>query len=107
MNPVIENYESLSRLMGQMSDTATQGQWDHLIALEKQCRQRVEIMKAADGQAALVEDDARKRKAALIRKILADDAVIRSHTQSWMEQLQRVMRTTHQEQQVRRAYAGG
>lgn len=106
MNPVIENYESLSSLMGQMSEAAAQGQWDHLMDLEKQCRQRVEVMKVTDAQTALVEEATRKRKVALIRKILADDAVIRSHTQSWMEQLQRVMRTTHQEQQVRRAYAG-
>ncbi len=107
MNPVIENYESLSTLMGQMSEAAAQGQWDHLIVLEKQCRVRVETMRTADSQTALVEEATRARKAALIRKILADDATIRSHTQSWMEQLQRVMRTTHQEQQVRRAYAGG
>ena len=107
MNPVIENYEFLSDLMGQMRAAAAQGQWDHLIDLEKQCRQRVEIMKGADAQGTLVEEDARKHKAALIRKMLADDAVIRSHTQSWMEQLQRVMHTTRQEQQVRRAYAGG
>jgi flagellar protein FliT len=106
MDAVVENYESLSSLMEQMSEAAALGQWDRLIELEKQCRARVETMKSADARSVLSEAS-RLRKAALIKKILADDAAIRSHTQPWMEQLQRVMRTTRQEQQVRRAYAGG
>ncbi|MDE2343431.1 MAG: flagellar protein FliT [Betaproteobacteria bacterium] len=106
MNTVIDNYESLSSLMGLMREAAAQGQWNRLLDLETQCRQQVETMKQADVQMQL-DPTARAKKRDLILKILADDATIRRHTQPWMEQLQRLMRSTRQEQQVRQAYGGG
>lgn len=105
MNPVIEHYEFLSSITGQMRTAATQGEWDHLVELEKQCSQRVEAMKAQDA-AAPVDESTRLRKVALIRKILADDAEIRNHTEQWMAQLQRIMRSTGQERRLREAYSG-
>lgn len=105
MNPVIENYEFLSSITGQMRAAATQGEWDHLVELEKQCSQRVDAMKAPD-TAAKLDESARLRKVALIRKILADDAEIRNHTEQWMAQLQRIMQSTGQERRLREAYSG-
>ena len=101
----IDNYESLSSLMGLMREAASQGQWNRLLDLEMQCCQQVESMKQAVSQAPLSHAE-REKKRNLILKILADDAAIRRHTEPWMEQLQRVMRTTRQEQQVRQAYSG-
>ena len=46
MNPAIEDYEFLSVHHGQMCAAATEGEWDRLVALEKQCSQRVALMKA-------------------------------------------------------------
>ena len=106
MNTVIDKYESLSSLMGLMRDAAAQGQWDRLLDLETQCRRHVESMRQADAKIPLGPDEGAKKRN-LILKILADDAIIRRHTQPWMEQLQRVMRSTRLEQQVRRAYGGG
>lgn len=105
MNPVIENYEFLSSVMGQMRVAATQGAWDHLVELEQQCSQRVDAMKAQDAVTPL-DESARLRKVALIRKILADDAEIRNCTQPWMAQLQRIMHNTGQERRLREAYSG-
>lgn len=105
MNQVIENYEFLSSITGKMRVAATQGEWDHLVELEKQCSQRVETMKAQDASAP-VDETTRLRKVALIRKILADDAVIRSHTEQWMAQLQRIMQSTVHERRLREAYSG-
>ena len=105
MNTVIDNYESLSSLVGLMREAATQGQWNRLLDLEMQCRQHVETMKQGDAQATL-DLVARARKKDLILKILADDATIRRHTHPWMDQLQQLMRSTRQEQQVRQAYRG-
>lgn len=87
MNPVIENYEFLSSLTAQMREAATRGDWDKLAELEKQCSQRAETMQAQDASTPLNES-ARLRKVALIRKILADDAEIRNYTDPWMAQLQ-------------------
>jgi flagellar protein FliT len=105
MNTVIENYEYLSSIMGQMREAATQGAWDHLVELEKQCSQRVNAMKAQDNTTVL-DESTRLRKVTLIRKILADDADIRSHTEPWMAQLQRLMQSAGQERRLQEAYSG-
>lgn len=105
MNPVIENYEFLSTLTAQMRMAATQGEWDRLVALEKQCSQRVVAMKAQDAATPL-DEGMRLRKVALIRKMLADDAEIRNQTQPWMAQLQRLMQSAGQEQRLQQAYFG-
>lgn len=105
MDSIIENYESLSTITGHMREAAAQGAWDRLLELEQQCRQQSRIMQAADAIATL-DEDGRQRKVKLIRKILADDAAIRHHTEPWMAQLQRIMQNSKTEQRVRQAYSG-
>jgi len=105
MHPVIQNYEYLSSLTEQMRVAALQGEWDQLVELEKQCRARVAIMKVQD--AAALDEATRLRKAELIRKILADDAEIRSLTEPWMAQLQRIMHSAQQESRLLDAYSNG
>ncbi len=104
MNCVIENYEYISDITGKMREAAALGEWDNLIELEKQCSQRVQIMKQQD--IAPVDEPTRKQKVVLIKKILADDAAIRSKTEPWMAQLQSIMQSTRTEQQLQRAYSG-
>lgn len=105
MNPIIENYEQLSSIMGEMRAAAAQGDWDRLELLEKQCSQRVATMKALDS-AGRLDENTRRRKAALIRKILADDAEIRNHVEPWVAQLQYLMQSTRQERRLQQAYSG-
>ncbi len=111
MNPVIENYEFLSSVMGQMRVAATQGEWDQLVDLELQCSQRVASMKTQDaatpiGEDTPIDEHTRLRKVALIKKILADDAEIRNQTEPWMAQLQHLMQSTGQERRLQQAYLG-
>ena len=106
MHPVIENYERLSSLTGQMRAAAVQGEWDRLIELEQQCGRHVESMKALDARAAL-DERTRLRKVELIRKILADDAEVRNRTEPWMAQLQRIMQSARQEGRLLEAYSSG
>ena len=105
MNTVIENYEFLSSITGKMREAATQGEWDHLVELEKQCSQRVESMKASDASPPL-DEGTRQRKVELIKKILANDAEIRNQTEPWMAELQRIMKGAAQERRVLQAYSG-
>ncbi len=105
MNAAIENYEQLSSIMGEMRTAAAQGDWDRLELLEKRCSQRVESMKAQGGVPCLDEND-RRRKANLIRKILADDAEIRSHVEPWVAQLQILMRSAGQAHRLQQTYFG-
>ncbi|OGT02482.1 MAG: hypothetical protein A2143_10325, partial [Gallionellales bacterium RBG_16_57_15] len=103
MSQVITNYESLSTITRQMSEAAAQGDWDQLMSLEQQCSRYVAAMKLVDASATL-DDSARQRKAQLIRNILSHDADIRSHTQEWMGQLQRIMQSNHQAKRLHQAY---
>lgn len=103
MSQVITNYESLSAITSQMRNAAAQGEWDQLVALEQQCSQHVATMRSTDTTPTTDESD-RQRKIQLIKKILADDAEIRNQTEVWMQQLQRIMQSNHQEQRLQQAY---
>jgi flagellar protein FliT len=105
MHPVIENYMQLSSIMGEMRDAAAADNWDRLVALGKQCGEYVETMKAGDEVASL-DEEARQKKVALIRKILADDAEIRNKVDPCLAQIQRLLQGARQEQRLQQAYAG-
>jgi flagellar protein FliT len=102
MNSVIDNYQQLSNLTGQMRMAAMHGAWDQLVELEQQCSQYVALMQQQD--LAPVDESVRLQKVALITKILADDAAIRDQTLPWMAQLQRKIQVTRKEQKVQQAY---
>ena len=100
---VITHYESLSAITSRMRDAAIHGEWDQLIGLEQQCSQQVATMKPADATI-ILDEPTRQRKMQLIKKILADDAEIRNRTETWMEQLQRIIQSNRQEQRLHQAY---
>ncbi|MBI4809574.1 MAG: flagellar protein FliT [Nitrosomonadales bacterium] len=102
MSMVIEDYQVLSSITGKMRDAAAQGEWDRLISLEQECRRKVEELKPRDVVPS--NPDERRQKIALIKKMLADDADIRSRTETWMGQLQRIMQSTRSEQQLQQTY---
>lgn len=104
MDQVIENYEFLSSITAQMRVAATHGLWDELVELEKQCGQHIEIMKTQDAGIS-PDENTRLRKLELIRKILADDAEIRNHTEPWMAQLHRIMHSSGQERLLQQTYS--
>ncbi len=99
----IANYELLSALTGRMRVAAEHGEWDALIDIEHQCSKLVAAMKPVDAEVRL-DEAAHRRKTQLIRKILADDAEIRNHTQAWLSQLQLNMQSNRQEQLLLHAY---
>lgn len=103
MNAVIENYESLASITAQMREAAMLGDWDLLSELEEQSRARVAEMRALDLKP--IDEATRLRKVALIKKILADDAAIRSQAEPWMAQLQRIMNAARSEDRVQKAYS--
>lgn len=96
-------YERLSDLSGHMVQAAREGEWDRLLALEQDCRSLFDKM-LAGGPVEPAVGAAAHRKAGIIRKILADDAKIRSFTQEWMEELQHLLGANRQEQRLRQAY---
>lgn len=102
---VITHYESLYTLTEQMHEAAVRGEWDQLIDLEQKCREEVAAIQPLDEKITL-DEQARQYKAQLIKKILAQDADIRSRTQAWMGQLQNIIQSTRQERRLLQAYGG-
>ncbi|OIR11443.1 flagellar protein FliT [mine drainage metagenome] len=102
MSMLLEEYQRLSGITGQMRDAAAGGEWDRLISLEQECKRKVDEIKPRDVVPSNPEE--RAQKIALLKKILADDADIRSRTESWMEQLQRIMHSNRSEQRLQQTY---
>jgi flagellar protein FliT len=102
MSLLIEDYQRLSSITEQMREAAAGGDWDRLVLLEKECKRKVEDIKPRDVIPS--NPDERAQKLALLKKILADDADIRSRTESWMEQLQRIMQSPRSELRLQQTY---
>jgi len=105
MSAVIEKYEMLAEITAKMREAAVQNEWDLLVELEEQSTFQVAELKKLD--LAPIDEATRLRKVALIRKILADDAVIRSKMEPWMAQLQRIMDSARSEDRLQKAYTTG
>jgi flagellar protein FliT len=80
-NDVVAMYEKLAGLTAQMSLAARAGDWTTLALLERQCAQH--SLAARTGVPALT-GDARSRKVALLKQIMANDRAIRDVTEPWM-----------------------
>ena len=102
MSLVLEDYQRLSGITGQMRDAAVGGEWDRLISLEQECKRKFEELKPRDVVPSSAEE--RAQKLALLKKILADDAAIRNRTEGWMEQIQRIMQSNRSEQRLHQTY---
>ncbi len=102
MSMLLEDYQRLSGITGQMREAAVGGEWDRLVSLEKECARKVEEIKPRDVIPSNPEE--RAQKLALLKKILADDADIRNRTEGWMEQLQRIMQSPVSEQRLKQTY---
>ena len=103
MNKVLDDYESLAILIAQMRTAAHRGEWDRLIELEPQYRQRIAGMADVDK---MPDEVVRLRMVELLKKILSDDAGIRSDTGTWMNQLKGIMQSNQQAQRLNKVYGG-
>jgi flagellar protein FliT len=79
-------YDQLSNTTGFMLSAAQAGDWQRLASLEKDCSKLVARLSALETDEPLPEGLA-ARKAALLRKVLADDAAIRDITEPWLARL--------------------
>ncbi len=102
MSLLLEDYQRLSGITGQMREAAVGGEWDRLISLEQACKSKFEEIKPKDFVP--TDPSERAQKVVLLKKILADDADIRSRTESWMEQLQRIIQAARSEQLLKQTY---
>lgn len=87
-NEVLSMYENIAGLTGRMALAAQARDWNGLARLETRCV--IEGAAVATGVPVL-EGAQRVRKVDLIKQIMANDRAVRKVTDSWMNQLERVM----------------
>jgi flagellar protein FliT len=103
---VMQLYEGISRLMGEMVKAAHAHDWELLRDLENRCRPLTHALMAEEPGTEL-PDEYKRDKFQLLRKILDDDAAIRAVTQSWMSELQALIGNTSARQKLNRTYGSG
>ncbi len=86
-------YESIAAASGRMLHAARGGDWDELVEQEKACARLIEALRAS-GTERQLSDDSLKRKGAILRKVLAEDAEIRRLTQPWLSRLEQLLHSS-------------
>ncbi|MBI3150274.1 MAG: flagellar protein FliT [Betaproteobacteria bacterium] len=102
-HPILDQYERIKDVTGQMVAAAKRADWDHLIDLEESCRSLTHALMEAE-RGVQLPPPVLERKVALIRTVLADDAEIRNLTEPWMRRLQELLQGVDLSHQVKSAY---
>lgn len=87
---LLQRYEALAQISRAMLVASRANDWTQVEALEAQCAQQIEELKAAQKLEALALNEQWQR-IALLRRILADDAEIRERSEPWLMQLEELM----------------
>ncbi len=89
---LIDRYELIAQASHEMLAAARHGDWESVARLEDACAALI-----ADLQRAAVSDrlerPEQRRRVALLRAILADDAEIRARAEPWLQQLEHLIRS--------------
>lgn len=101
----IEIYREMSALSAGMVDAARNQDWDRLVELERSVSSLRNTLMTEEGD--YLSDADRTLKAALIQRILDDDAEIRRHTEPWMEHVRQFLGDGARQRQVEKAYGAG
>jgi flagellar protein FliT len=100
---IISTYETLSSLTGNMLSAAQKNDWDGLASLEQVCQVHIQKLTALSTLGALSAPQ-QQRKIEVIRKILADDALIRNLTEPRLADLQKILHGNGQRKSAAAAY---
>jgi flagellar protein FliT len=103
MADTIAYYESVAAASDEMLAAARQQSWDALIVAEQRCAGLIGHLKAADAESRLDVAEQR-RKAEIIRRMLADDAEIRRLLDPRMRELEAMLNTAATRRRVGSAY---
>ena len=98
----LKGYEAMAEISGRMLGAARESDWDRFVAEERRCRALVaDVQARAESQ---LSENERKRKFALLRKMLADDAEIRNLAEPWMQHLQEMLASTGNNRRLGESY---
>ena len=96
-------YESIAAASASMLHAAQEGDWDALVEQEKACATLIEALSASGAERQL-SDDTAKRKGAILRQLLAEDAEIRRLTQPWLRRLEELLHASANERRLGDTY---
>lgn len=102
---IIITYEEILNTTNKMLAAAKNNEWDLLITLEQECRKLTDILISNNSeQEPSLSDELQQQKVKIIHQVLANDAQIRTITEPWMLQLQKILSTTRCERNLQQAY---
>ncbi|HEU4457637.1 MAG TPA: flagellar protein FliT [Methylibium sp.] len=87
---LIQYYEAIEQASEQMLAAARGGDWDQVIKLEGACAVLIGRLKQAGAEKELGRDE-RVLKSRIMKRILVNDAEIRTLAEPWLEDLDRLM----------------
>lgn len=102
-NAIVDGYEKVALLTGQMLAAAQGSDWDALSGLERRCAEQVALLRAGEPAGAL-DAAGREIKVRLINRILSDDRAIRELTEPWMASLAELISNSGTRQKLSLAY---
>lgn len=103
MSSQIEIFQEMSALSAQMVEAAQAHDWDRLVILEESVAALRSTL-ISEGTGPALGPGEQNIKAALIQRILDDDAEIRRHTEPWMEHVRQFLGGNHNRRRVEQAY---
>lgn len=103
MTDTLSYYESVAAASADMLEAARCRDWDGLAEAELRCAAAIAMLKASDADARL-DDGKRPRKAAIIRRVLAEDAEIRRLLDPRMRELEHLLGAARTQRRVDGAY---
>ena len=100
---ILQHYQAVAQLSGQMLQAAQHGQWDELIELEQK---RVSVLSELmpDAAQGAMPDAVATQVSKLIEAILATDSEISSLAASWRGELQELLSSMGTERKLSQAY---
>ena len=104
MTDALSYYESVASASGDMLEAARRQDWDALAQAERLCAAATAVLKASGAEARL-DEDKRRRKTEIIRRVLADDAEIRRLLDPRMRELERLLGSARTRRRVDDAYS--
>jgi len=87
---LIERYEEVAQLSRDMLVAAHLEDWEQVARLESRCQLLIGYLKRASTIVPLSEDEQRRR-VALLRDILQDDAEVRMRAEPWLLELEQLI----------------
>ena len=87
---LLHYYEAIEHASEQMLDAARGGNWDQVVKLEGACALLISQLKHAAASQDLGREE-RQLKGRIMKRILVNDAEIRTLAEPWLEDLDRMM----------------